>query len=1026
MATHVSRTGTATEVGVSTAPRRADRASERSCAGSDSRLTPRSLLPTLAGGLVAAVRWRWTSWAIWAAGVAMVLVGVGHDNPYPMAWGTVVMASGTMARLVRGLAAAVLALPLMVAFVLFLLSRVFTSSVLNYPHDDPNRFGMPFNFVSVEVHIFGSLALALAGLHVAFLALRSIRDQPRPRRRLPLLRVLSRSKTSTWISRTESAASRTRMVALRRASMIGFLITLPLQLYVDVRNAIFVATHSYFEFYLTPPVALPGPGRVLAGAFAICYLSYLATLPPKRAIVLPTALYVAEGVVSLGSGQRQGFMLTLAIVAVYVAYRHFSSPAGERWVTVRAIRATLVALPLLAIVMVVIGRVRTTPSRQVSGVLAPFADFLYAQGVSINVIGYGYVYRAQIPGDHLYSFGPVLDLLTRRLPALVGKGPGVLSGQTVERATQSGWFSHLLSYLVDPAYYLRGGGMGSSFVAELWADFGYPGVFIGSLAVGLVVVGLTRGLQGGWLMRLACLALGREIILIPRDSTTKFIVEAVTAPAVLGLVLIVGLAAVLHLASRSSDPLSGTPSRSEVLQRGRSAASARVGRAVEPAGPAGAVNVAELPATLAVTAKADSAGPGPRARGAGAMRVNISWTLVGNLVFALSQWLMLAGIARELSATDVGAFSLAASIVAPVLVFTQLQLRIVLATDVRYRYRFADFLVLRGWTTLLMLATVLGVTQVTSYASTTDEVILLFAAAKAFDAGADILYGYHQRLEHMRAMAIGQIVNGVLSVIPFLWVIVATRSLRWAMVAYAAGSAAALFGWAAPVTIAVRRRTSQEPRDQPPRQVELLRKAAPLALVLLLAALSASIPRFFVESELGTRELGVFGAVSYLIIAGANVINSVGNAISPRLARYYVDGEAARFRTLVLASTGVGAALALLGALVSWIVGGRLLDLLYTAEYAGSGGLLTALSLAAVLGFAASFAVGAATAAQRFHSQLPVFVLVCLVGTVACAVLVPSHGLMGAAMATAAMGAVQLVGCGVIVWRAMGRMTVRG
>ena len=953
----------------------------------------------------------------------MVLVGVGHDNPYPMAWGTVAMAAGTMARLLRGLAAAVLALPFMVAFVLFLLSRVFTSSVLNYPHDDPNRFGMPFNVVSVEVHIFGSLALALAGLHLAFLALRSVRYPPRPRR-LPLLPVLSRSKTSTWISRTESAASRTRMEALRRASMIGFLITLPLQLYVDVRNAMFVATHSYFEFYLTPPVTLPGPGRVLAGAFAICYLSYLATLPPKRAIVLPTALYIAEGVVSLGSGQRQGFMLTLAIVAVYVAYRHFSSPAGERWVTARAMRATLVALPLLAIVMVAIGRVRTSPSRQVSGVLAPFADFLYAQGVSINVIGYGYVYRAQIPGDHLYSFGPVLDLLTRRLPALVGKGPGVLSGQTVERATQSGWFSHLLSYLVDPVYYLRGGGMGSSFVAELWADFGYPGVFIGSLAVGLVVVGLTRGLQGGWLTRLASLALSREILLIPRDSTTKFIVEAVTAPAVLGFVLIVGLAVVLRVASSRSVQLPGPQPRPGMSRPTRNAPSGRAGRRVDVSDPA--VALAGLPPTLSAPPDPQpSASSAPRG-GPGAMRVNISWTLVGNLVFALSQWLMLAGIAREMAATDVGTFSLAASIVAPVLVFTQLQLRIVVATDVRYRYRFTDFLLLRGWTTLLMLAIVLGVTVVTSYSPATDQVILLFAVAKAFDAAADILYGYHQRLEHMRAMAIGQIVNGVLSVIPFLWVVVSTGSLRWAMVAYAAGSAAALLGWAVPVTVAVRRRATQDPRDQPPRQLELLRKAVSLALVLLLAALSASIPRFFVESELGTRELGIFGAVSYLIIAGANVINSVGNAISPRLARYYVDGDVGRFRRLVLTSTGAGAALALLGALVSWLVGGRLLGLLYSTEYSGSGGLLTALSLAAVLGFAASFAVGAATAAQRFHSQLPVFVLVCLVGTAGCAVLVPSLGLMGAAWATAAMGAVQLAGCGVIVWRAMGRMRGEG
>jgi O-antigen/teichoic acid export membrane protein len=200
----------------------------------------------------------------------------------------------------------------------------------------------------------------------------------------------------------------------------------------------------------------------------------------------------------------------------------------------------------------------------------------------------------------------------------------------------------------------------------------------------------------------------------------------------------------------------------------------------------------------------------------------------------------------------------------------------------------------------------------------------------------------------------------------------------------------------------------------------------PLAVVLMLASLSANIPRYFVEGHLGARELGLFSAASYLVIAGANVINAVGNAISPRLARLFAMGSTRQFARVAWATIGAGAAVGLAGALVSLVAGGPILELIYTREYAQADDLLTALALAAVAGFAASFAVGALTAAQEFKRQIPVFVAVVVATAAASALLIPRYGLLGAAAATAVSGVVQLVGCSTALLRLLRKAPDRG
>ena len=105
------------------------------------------------------------------------------------------------------------------------------------------------------------------------------------------------------------------------------------------------------------------------------------------------------------------------------------------------------------------------------------------------------------------------------------------------------------------------------------------------------------------------------------------------------------------------------------------------------------------------------------------LRDNFSWTFVGNVVYAASQWGILTVLAKLGSPEMVGQFALGLAIAAPVVMFTNLQLRGVLATDARDEYRFGDYLALRLCATLLAMLTISGLVLLGGYSWQTSLVI---------------------------------------------------------------------------------------------------------------------------------------------------------------------------------------------------------------------------------------------------------------------------------------------------------------
>ena len=404
---------------------------------------------------------------------------------------------------------------------------------------------------------------------------------------------------------------------------------------------------------------------------------------------------------------------------------------------------------------------------------------------------------------------------------------------------------------------------------------------------------------------------------------------------------------------------------------------------------------------------------------------------VGNAVYAACQWAMLVVLAKLGDPVMVGQFVLALAVTTPVMAFFMLQLRSVQATDARREYQFGDYLGLRLLTVVLAMVTVAGICLTSGYGQMTTMIILAAGASAAVDSVSDVIYGRLQQCERMDRIARSMIIRGAVSLIALAVAILATRNVLYGILAIAAtrivvlisydlrSAATTLYRGVSGVRTGRRDHECLLPRWGVRKTLSLAKLSFPLGVVMMLIGLSNSIPRYFVEHYGGERCLGIFGALGYLGLVGSTAVAAIGQSATPQLAECYALGRRKPFLFLLLKLLGAGAGLGLLGVAVAVVAAPQVLAIFYGAEYAAHGSILVWIMLGAGIGYVAAFGGYAITAARYFQIQIPLFACVAVVTAAVCWWLVPTYGMLGAAISVLVAALTQLVGAGLILAHAL-------
>lgn len=389
---------------------------------------------------------------------------------------------------------------------------------------------------------------------------------------------------------------------------------------------------------------------------------------------------------------------------------------------------------------------------------------------------------------------------------------------------------------------------------------------------------------------------------------------------------------------------------------------------------------------------------------------SFAWTFAGNASFAVAQWLIVVVLARLGSAEIVGTYTLGLALCAPVFMLFNLQLRAVQATDTVRDYSFADYAGLRTLCVVVAGATIALIVSVGDYRSATGA-ILLVGLAKAVESCSDLAYGELQRTERMKQIGESLVLRGLVTAAVVTGVVAGTESLVLALSALVAvwGAVAAFHDL--PAAARTARVTASFDR---PRLRKMFLLSLPLGVVMMLISLTYNVPRYFIEHELGTRSLGYFAAVSYLAVAGTTVVNSMGEAVSPRLARLYAIGDVSAFTRLLRRFVAIAAALGAASVTLSAAAGRWVLEFLYGPPYGDYADVFLVTMVGAAVSYVASCIGFGITATRTFRIQPFLFAAVTAASALSCAVLVPRYGLAGAAWGFAAGSITHLLGSLVI------------
>ncbi|MEE9381813.1 MAG: lipopolysaccharide biosynthesis protein [Nannocystaceae bacterium] len=407
-------------------------------------------------------------------------------------------------------------------------------------------------------------------------------------------------------------------------------------------------------------------------------------------------------------------------------------------------------------------------------------------------------------------------------------------------------------------------------------------------------------------------------------------------------------------------------------------------------------------------------------------RANFAWTALGRASYGACQWAILVVLAKLGSLAMLGRFSLALAVTAPVMVFLNLHLRNLYATDSGSRFPFATYQRLRNRLTTLGLILCIGIATFGEFPLWTRLAIVAMAAAKAIESLQDLHYGVFQRFGGMDSYGRSLFLRGSLGLLALAALVYTTGRVTWGLAGMAGAWAVVLVFVDRPNAGRIRRMRTTAVPNVSHETLTLARLAAPLGIVHLLDSLNANIPRYFLDYRLNADALGIFVPMTYLFTIGSAFVFALGAPLAPRLAEYYRAGDRLGYRDLALKLLALAAAMGIAGVVFAWLLGPWFLALAYTEAHAAHGTAFIWVMGAGGLHYIMVISQYNLIAARALGVQSILYLLTTVVTTWASWIWIGQRGVEGAAQGMTlglALGVAATMAVSVRVWSTMSRST---
>lgn len=371
-----------------------------------------------------------------------------------------------------------------------------------------------YSFEQFQISIM-QLVVALCAMNVGYVGAVAISDQYKGRGRNKLQK--ENDNPYIW-----------------RIALLVFFITWIAAVIVAGEKVAYTLSHSYVELYSGFATQLPLMVHKLAQLNTICGFIVLCTVSSRKISVITLALYCIPNILGIVGGERMAACVAVLIVLMYVVFRHYHDKTGwiRRWHMV-------VAACLLPVVMIGLNLVNWLRNDMAISDFNPFNELgssFVNIGGSFNVLGLVQIHELHLPDtNYCYTLGPVIEYVQSGTIARFLGGRAPYTG--MDAALYANNLGATISYLVlGEGSYLAGNGLGTCYLAELWVDFGFAGIIVFSILLGMVFQCASFRTTRWWPVNALICYCMRYVLIMPRSFAMDWLPNLLSPYNIMSLV----------------------------------------------------------------------------------------------------------------------------------------------------------------------------------------------------------------------------------------------------------------------------------------------------------------------------------------------------------------------------------------------------------------------------------------------------------------------------------------------------------
>lgn len=389
----------------------------------------------------------------------------------------------------------------MVAFDVLILGRVYVSWIGYY-----NKYLQLLEADGLQ-QLFEALQTVAVSLICVYLAYRLAGP------------IFNRRETAVYENGLGAVKHNPLIPILRQLSVIVLVISSVPFFYALLQTVLYVLKHGYLNSF-TNTTEIPGVISRISMFFIPAFAVFLATLPNKKQMKLPLAIYGIYMFTSIFTGRRTTIVTEALMLIIYFVMRDNLLEKDRRVLKKRTVAVAGIFGVAAVYLLQLFALVRAGITGTSHGLGEMLVSFFNSQGASFRVViqTVNHLNLFNSSTAYQYLFYPFERFVHNNIitSTLFGLSPIIEVQNSIFVQTTHN-FAHVITYLVDPARYLSGGGFGTSYIAEAYVAYRMIGVVVVSIIIGLAFRFFSSMLTRSWVMIASCLIALKDFVYIPRS-----------------------------------------------------------------------------------------------------------------------------------------------------------------------------------------------------------------------------------------------------------------------------------------------------------------------------------------------------------------------------------------------------------------------------------------------------------------------------------------------------------------------------